>query len=408
MTTTTIHHDERLKLKSWSDTQGKVTSDASYTVYPTGLVYIEPSPERQAYFKSLGLPLKKHFYELDLNNHPVGTVAKAFGLNYDDAGMRNTLASISATPLTGPRVLAMALEGIPGQQGRLESTDYRSVDYKAISSKSVLTDNGSFNPKEQSQGNVYTHQGLEYHEVLIRDDESLRHGYALTPESPKENGDRLAIYAGIMKSMQNTVGIQSDRVHSIRISSEGKPVLICYDASRPKIKIQDVIKMDSITHPLLKVKNEDIKATRFLSNAASEIHKRPLATFECYAEAKMLKSTAQASWGITVNQPGIIDDMVYVGRMQVPEGVSLSSFEEKCSISFKNAADYVRHESKIAGIDTQLHGKITERIEISVAQALNESRVFARNMESMMETAKAGPVEKKQRVKEYSIDELSI
>lgn len=403
---------ERFKLSAWSDALGKETTLAKYFVYPNGLVYIDPDPAYYNYFKNLGLQMKGQQFELDMHNHPVGTVAKAVGIHYDDGGVRNQIGSMVETQISGSKVFALALEGISGQMGKLVSLEVESKKYKAIPVDSTLRNQGRVDFDSLYSEGSYQYQGMNFRDVLVQDGESLYHAYAVSLEDPSEGNDRLAIYAGAMNAMNQRKGIRADKVFGIKLTTEGQPVLICHDASRKWIPVKDVVSIGGHNRKFLKIEKKDFDARLNVIPGVGEARLINQSGFSHYLEAKSVKNLIQRTHGMVMNDPMVVADQVVSGRIQIPDGTDMNSLMESSIKDFRSADDTVLREMRIAAKDTSAKNALTQRVEEIIGDVISSSRMYLSEIDNLVENAQiekgAEQEIQTRRVREYDVSELSL
>lgn len=407
-----ITQGERLKLIAWSDTQGKSDTLASYTVYPNGLVYIEPHPQQYNYFKGLGLETKSRFFEMDLNNHPLGTVAKAFGLNFDDSAVRNQIQEKTDGQVSGSRLMALAIEGMPGQMGTLRSMDEEIHQFRAISSSALVTEAETIELDTLYSDGKREYQGMEFREILIHEGNTVRHGYAVSLTDPDEGNDRLAIYAAAMKAMEGKQGIHADKVFGIKLTKEGNPVLVCYDATRPRIEIKAIVASNDMKGRLFKVRRNEFDARKAVSSGVVAARMVNTAAFNHYVEAKAVKNLVQRTAGYVVNDPLVSGEVVFTGRTQVPDIMDLDLMLNDAKQDFRQAPQMVSREIKIAGRDLSGQAALTRQVEQAIANVVSHSRLYLQEIDSKVENNRVdrslSGEPKQRRVREYTLSDLSI
>lgn len=407
-----INQGERLKLFAWSDNKNDNETLASYTVYPNGLVYIDPDPKQYNYFKGLGLKTKGRFFEVDMNNHPVGTVAKAFGLNYDDSAVRHQINTLTDGQVSGARLMALAIEGIPGQMGSLQSMDQGSHKLRAINASALVTEDDKINLDTLYSDNKHESQGMEFREILINEGHSIRHGYAICLTDPEEGNDRLAIYAASMKSMEGKDGVHADKVFGIKLTKEGKPILICYDATRPKIEVRAIIATDNMIGRLLKVRRSEFDSRKPVSPGISSVRLANTSTFNHYVEAKAIKNLMQRTSGYLVNDPLVSGSEVFTGRAVIPVAMDVHALMNFAKKDYRQAEMMAQREIKIAGKDPSGSSALTRKVEQAIGNVASHSRLYLQEIDTMIENdkmEKSMAAEPKQRSRrEYTLADLDM
>lgn len=409
----TFNQGERLQLLAWSDVLGKNEIIARYTANPNGLVYIDATtPEHHAYFEGLGLGKKSRFFELDINNHPAGTVAKAFGLNFDDGAVRSQINRMTDGQVNGAKLLAIAIEGMPGQMGQLKSVDQEIHQFRAVSPSAMVSTESKVDLDKLYSERSIEQQGMEFRDILINEGDVIRHGYAIRLTDPKESHERLAVYAAAMKAMEEKEGVESDRVFGVKLTKAGDPVVICYDATRPPIKVRAIVAANDMIGRLYKVRRTEFDARKPVKAGAYSIRLANTSTFKNYVEAKAVKNLVQRTAGYIVNDPLLNRDKVLTGRALVPDHINIDSLIDNARNDLANADLMVKREIKLANKDAALQGYLTRHVEDVIGNVVAQSRMYMHQINVMKENHKldksAESETRQRRVREYSLSDLSI
>lgn len=424
MTLTDSLDRERLTLTAWSERIKANKVLATYITNPEiNMVDIVPSGEMDSYFESLGLIKKGPTYELDLINSPVGTVAKAFGFNYDDPAVRFMLNKKTDNQLSGINIASLAAMGL-GQMGTLVSERYRPAQTKEIDVAHVIDPTAPIIQSKLFKTGTVEENEIKRVGVLIRTNQNtLRHGYLVTCSDSKNDNDseRLALYAATVKNIGTIEGAKADSFVGLKMTEDNKPAVLILDNSRPAIPIIDIKTPFREERPTyLLVAGARIEAKIAAEPAGRHLRAGDLELTAAFISARQLKGAVQdvaiSVIGQQFNAPTYNEGKIVPGSFSIPPQMNLPAFLAIARSDAKVLGSFIEKQAKVFGqVFTEeekesLKGKITSRLVSTLNDAKSFNAYIGNMVENHKHQAAVSKVEKdKPRAgREYRLDELII
>lgn len=356
---------DQYQVKSWSPALGREAVLASLELDEHGVLHVSATDAGAAYYASLGLPeAAERNYLVNLHEAPTSLIAQALGLPGGDKAFERSIAKTKGEAPTGYDVLEAALQGHPGQSGRLVAGEEKGSRFVKIDEKQFvepgaasLQDLTSFYVRSQD-----THQGMVKTDVLIKDGGQIIPAYIVSvqPGDHENAKDRLAIYAATLLEAEKIGHVVADKVHGFTKTADGQPALICQDVTRPTFGIVAIgqsarnpnISLVSVEHALLHAKASVEPAGAFQFEQNKDV-------IRALAKASALREFAQDSNGLSAIPPGKIDGGVRIGRLDIPrhmtiEYLALSAQAEAPTLSGPVAALSKRISLDAAEVEDQV------------------------------------------------------
>lgn len=412
---TPIMRDERIRLRAWSDKHQSMKTLASYTLYSNGIVYIQPSGEMESYFKGLGLPIKKTFFELDINNCPTGTVAKAFGINYNDVSVRRKMMEMNNSELNGPAVLGLAFKGMTNQMGVLESLDYPAKAMRAIDLDGVQHHSDVLLKKDLIIISESREHDIVRKDILVKEGKTLRHAYILTTNgSVEQSTERLAVQSAALASIGSLRSINSDKVLGLRFDHDMRPSLICYNNHRPPIEIEEVRRAQSdSTHLFAIVKTEAFTARRPFQAIAPVLKTKDASVFSDYVTAGILKNICRDAIYATDSAPMINEEQLALGNLTTSAEMDVEGLLKSAKSNLPYIASKVEREVKLHHpgclSPSHLSNMVEERLVAMVRLSDKLSKDYsAQRDQHIIRVQEREDVMSKKPQKVYDLTEMSM
>lgn len=373
MTITKNTLNETLSLTAWSQA---LTGPKVLATYFQGddsrFVDIQPSSEMEPYFKSIGLVRKARGYELDTVDAPVGSVAKAFGFNYDDLAVRQMLNDKTGGDLSHENLSALAQMGY-AQAGNIVSAEHSLITHYKINMDQVIQTNVSVVPPVLFSTGSMEGEGLQRDSVLLRTDaKTLRHGYLVSCTNSNHAIDRLALYVATTKGLSEIDGVSTDQFMGFKRTDNGQRVALFLDQTKPEIKISEFTQSGreykgilSVPRELIDARNSNLPANNAIRAGSTELLSK-------FLIARHLKELAQGNLlelsSNQYNAPMISEGKLIAGPLSISQEVTLKDYKDRAKSLISKLHKRVHLQASLFGhqLDEHQHNEIVRAITHAV------------------------------------------
>jgi hypothetical protein len=373
MTVTKNSQSETLSLTAWSHA---VTGPKVLAIYlldeDSRYVDIQPSSEMEPYFKSIGLVKKARGYELDTVDAPIGSVAKAFGFNYDDLAVRQMLNDKTGGALNPENLSALAKMGY-AQLGKIVSKDQELVTHYQINLEQVISTQAATVPSVLFSTGSVEGEGLQRDAILLRTDaKTLRHGYLVSCTNSNHAIDRLALYVATTKGLSEINGVTSDQFVGFKKTENGHRVAVFLDPSKPEIQINEFTQSSRGGKGTINVPRELIDAKNSALPANSAIRSGSFELLSKFLIARHLKELAQDSLqelsSSHYNAPMISGGKLIAGPLSISQDVTLKEYKDRAKSLISRLNKRIDSQAMLLGhkLDAHQHSDLVRAITHAV------------------------------------------
>lgn len=373
MTITKSTLKETLSLTAWSQaTTGPKVLATYFLDEDSRYVDIQPSSEMEHYFKGIGLVKKVRGYELDTLDSPIGSVAKAFGFNYDDLAVRQMLNDKTGGDLTHESLSALAKLGY-AQVGNIVSAEHALITHYKVNLDQVVQLNSSVVPPILFSTGSMEGEGLQRDSVLLRTDaKTLKHGYLVSCTNSNHAVDRLALYVATTKGLSEIEGITTDQFVGFKRTESGHRVALFADQTKPEIKISEFTQSGRDYKGILSIPRELIDARSSSLPANNAIRAGSTEMLSKFLIARHLKELAQGNMlelsSTQYNAPMISEGKLIAGPLSISQDVTLRDFKDRAKTLISKLHKRVHLQASLFGhnLDDHQHNDLVRAITHAV------------------------------------------
>lgn len=319
---------ERLSLTAWSPAANRTHVLATYQLSDAGRhIEIQPSGPWKGYFQSLGLPERNGGFELDIEYAPVGSIAKAFGFNYDDPAIRQMLNALTDGALNSANLGQLAAQGY-AQVGKLHSQSIDLTKTLVIERSSLVDPSALKIPAKLHYTEARESRGMKTQGVLVRASASqINHGYLISCSGDDFVSDRLAIHAATNRSLARLKGLTVDEFSGFKVDADGKRCALYLDNSKPSFKsARNTLGSYHLDQEFIQAQASHLPMGSFLRSGSTD-------QVITYLLVRLMKDLAQDVplnlTGTQFNAPMMRDGSLVVGPISVNESTDLPVYKER-------------------------------------------------------------------------------
>lgn len=356
-------------IHAWSDEQGREMLVANVSLDQDKNLTIAPTPVGAATYARMGLLPggANGIYTLNLDEAPVTLVATALGLPGNSHAFMHGLKNELGRDPSAIDIFEVALEGHPSQGGRFTPAGAEDKIMKIREDHLVDLDKDQIEyPADLYLRHTHEYQGLTRHSVLAK------HGNHIVPaflvmieDAPQANAsDRLAIYAAALKEAGAIDGVLADKPLKFVRTPDGKPALICQDATKPSFNVMDVATSNRAPEvKQLCIRRSQLEAKRSLESGASVIHGKDPVGVRAYLQVSALQDLVQDSIGLTVNPPRkTTTGLVRAERLDIPSHMSVEALGAMINVSAQLVSESVNRRAKATHVGNDVGDQTVQKL----------------------------------------------
>jgi hypothetical protein len=396
MTITKNTLSETLSLTAWSQASTGPKVLATYFLgEDSRYIDIQPSSEMEHYFKGIGLVKKARGYELDTVDAPIGSVAKAFGFNYDDLAVRQMLNDKTGGDLSHEHLSALAKMGY-AQLGNIVSAEHALITHYKISLDQVVQTNAFVVPSILFSTGSMEGEGLQRDSILLRTDaKTIKHGYLVSCTNSNHAVDRLALYVATTKGLSEIEGITTDQFVGFKRTESGQRVALFIDQTKPEIKISEFTQSGrdfkgvlSIPRELIDARSSSLPANDAIRTGSTEILSK-------FLIARHLKELAQGNMlelsSTHYNAPMISEGKLIAGPLSISQDVTLKDFKDRAKSLISKLHKRVHLQASLFGhqLDDHQHNDIVRAITHAVLDTFKHTVETCSDLERLESLGKS-------------------